>query len=219
MSVIPPSPNLLIKYNSQIQEWADRVIETVPWIKNNGIPKWVQNSPRVHKIIGPLMTWMPMIMVAGTMAGGFFAFEGHVGGWVAVLVCFFGSIFSLPFIEVNEGQWCDIKYDWEKWQKDAQAITDVINSFQLQHGIVEQALAEVLELRNGPLNAHQKPKIDYFISELQKIADDYNKENNEYILNAVEASKNMTVSVQTPSILDNFGQGTVNTQLHHEQQG
>ncbi len=224
MSAIPPSAALLSKYNSEIQNWSNDVINKVPDIQNIqnfGIPKWVQRWPRVHKIVGPLLTWMPMIMSAGTVLGMSMGFGLHSVELLAVGgLCFAGALLSLPFIEVNEKQWCDVKYDWDAWQNEANVLIAAVKNLNLNPAGVESAIAHIaLELRTGPLNSYQEPAIDNLLNDLRTIVSGYKKEHDEYTLNAIESLKNMTVSVQTPSILDNFGQGMINTQLHREQQG
>lgn len=217
MSVIPPSPALLAKYNPQIEQWSNKVIALAQNKNSGGIPKWVKQWPRVHKVVGPLVTWMPLIMVAGTIAGVSLSVGGSIVGAFIALFCFGGAIFSLPFIETNEAHWSDVKYDWDTWQKRVDTVIKMLKNSHLQYEYIEQALVHLIELRTQPFNSYQKIEIDNLSFELQQIAENYKKENDEYTLNAIEALKNMTVTVQTPSILDNFGQGVEDTQLHREQ--
>lgn len=210
MSAIPPSAALLSKYNSEIQSWAKDVINKVSDIQNFGIPKWVQRWPMVHKIVGPLLTWMPMIMVAGTISGVSMGFGLHsVEGLAVGGLCFVGALLSLPFIEVNEGQWCDVKYDWDAWENEANVLIAAVKNLHLNPAGVESAIAHIaLELRKGALNSYQGPAIENLLNDLRTIVSGYKEEHDEYTLNATEAFKNMTVSVQPPSILDTFGRGS-----------
>ena len=217
MNVIPPSPNLLAKYNLLLEKWSNKVMVLAQNEANEGIPKWVKKWPRVHKVVGPLVTWMPLIMVAGTIVGVSLTVNGSIVGAIIALCCFGGAIFSLPFIETNEQHWCDVKYDWDTWQKKVDNVIKVLKNSPLQHGSIEQALVHIAKLRTELFNSYQKIEIDNLVFDLQKIADDYQKENDEYTSNAIAASQHNTVTVQTPSILDNFGQGTIDTQLHREQ--
>lgn len=207
MSAPPPSPHLLTTYNARIATWAEEVVVAQKNGKAHGVPKWVKKWPRVHKIVGPIVTWMPMIMCTGTILGLIFSAYGQGAGAVVAALCFVGAIISLPAIEHSEQNWCDIKYNWDKWEQDVTSLMTVLKGFGLNANVMEYAVAQMLELRTEPLNSHHKYSIDGLLYDLQKIADDYKKENNAYVLNAIEAQKSVTVSVQTPSILDNFGQG------------
>lgn len=217
MIMINPSPNLLAKYNSGIEQWSNKVIGLAKECKSDGIPQWVKKWPRAHNIIGPLLTWMPMIMFAGTLAGAILSVKGVWVGPIVAVAGLMGAIFSLPFIETNEQQWCDVKYDWETWTSEVRGYTDTLKKSGLQYEIIEQSVAQILELQTERLNFYQKSKVDDLIIDLQKIVDNYKKENDTYILNTIEAHKNMTVNVDTPSILDNFGRGTTTTSQSHDE--
>lgn len=207
MSAPPPSPHLLNTYNARIATWAEEVIVAQKNGKAYGVPKWVKKWPRVHKIVGPIVTWMPMIMVCGAVLGITLATHGQLMGGIMAATFFTGAIFSLPVIEHNEQNWCDIKYDWDKWEQDVTSLMTVLKDFGLNTNVMQYAVAQMLELRTEPLNSHHKYSIDSLLYDLQKIADNYKQENDAYVLNAIEAQKSVTVSVQAPSILDNFGRG------------
>ena len=205
---IPASPHLLSTYNARIATWAEEVVVAQKNGKAYGVPKWVKKWPRVHKIVGPIVTWMPMIMGAGVVLGLTFAAQGQKPGVFLASLCFGVAVTSLPAIEHNEKNWCDIKYDWDTWEKEVINLMTILNGLGLNTNVMQYAVAQILELRTEPLNSYYKYYMDTLVSDLKKIADNYKKENDAYISNAIEAQKSVTVKVHAPSILENFGRGT-----------
>lgn len=205
---IPPSPHLLSTYNARIAKWAEEVVVAHKNGKDHGVPRWVKKWPRVHKIVGPIVTWMPMIMGNGIALGLMLVAYGQIAGYVLVALCFGVAVTSLPTIEHNEKNWCDIKYDWDTWEKDVASLMTVLNGFGLNTNVMQYAVDQILELRTQPLNSHHEYYIDHLFNELAQIADNYKKESDAYISNAIAAQESVTVSVQAPSILDNFGHGS-----------
>lgn len=117
------------------------------------------------------------------------------------------GVLSLSFAGANDTYLGKATFDWDGWQKEMDTLCATLNTMGLQHTDVEHVVKQILELRNTHINNKQKDYIEKIPEKLNKLIQAYKRENDEYILAQVACSHN-TVTVNIPSILDSFEQGT-----------
>lgn len=222
MSLIPPSPQLLSQYNSELAAWTKDTAQATEKIAQMGVPQWVAKRPWLHNIAGPILTSMPLIMGGVAIVGTGILTTGHGLGGALLGVGLLGAAFSLLFVEVNDKQWNNGKFNWDAWQKDMDVLCASVKTMGLFDTDVVRVVTQVLELRNEPINGNQKDYIEQIPLTLNTIVQAYKFANEKYIIAQVERSHTTSrdtsqniVAVQPISILDNFGQGPVRKTGEH----
>lgn len=222
MSLIPPSPQLLSQYNSELAAWTKDTAQATETIAQMGVPQWVAKRPWLHNIAGPILTSMPLIMGGVAIVGTGILTTGHGLGGALLGGGLLGAAFSLLFVEVNNKRWNNGKFNWDAWQKDMDALCASVKTMGLFDTDVVRVVTQVLELRNEPINGNQKDYIEKIPLTLKTIVQAYKSANEKYIIAQVERSHTTSrdtsqniVAVQPISILDNFGQGPVRKTGEH----